>query len=458
MRLLSKAGLLCAAAALLFAAPKEAPPPGTAPKPFHLPATDDFVLGNGMRVTIVPYGIVPKIAVRAYVDAGALYEPANQIWISKLNALLMKEGTATRSGAELARQAAEMGGQLEVNAGSEFTVVGGIVLSESAPRFIALVADVLEHAAPPPSELPRLKADLERDLAVDRSRPDAQARERFFQTLFPNHPYGRIFPQESALKGYSFDEVQAFYRANFAASRTHLYVAGKLVPGLKQAITGAFSDWKKGNPPADVPATGTKTRSLELIDRPGAEQSTLYMGLPVADPASPDYIALDVMDSLLGGSFASRITSNIREQKGYTYSPLSQVGTRKHLAYWVEAADVTTAVTGPSLKEIFYEIDRIRKEPPSAEELKSIQNYLAGLFVLRNTISPDALIGQLHFVDSQGLDRSYLSSYVQRVMAVTPQDIQRVGESYIVPSKFTIVVVGDKAKIADQLKPYETTR
>ena len=104
------------------------------------------------------------------------------------------------------------------------------------------------------------------------------------------------------------------------------------------------------------------------------------MGLPVPGPTSPDYIVLDVMNSLLGGSFASRITTNIREQKGYTYSPFSQIGTRHHLAFWLQVADVTTNVTGPSLKEIFYEIDRLRKEPPPEGELKGIQNYLAGLF------------------------------------------------------------------------------
>ncbi len=170
------------------------------------------------------------------------------------------------------------------------------------------------------------------------------------------------------------------------------------------------------------------------------------MGLPVADPTSPDYISLDVMNALLGGSFASRITSNIREQKGYTYSPFSQIATRQHLGYWVEVADVTTAVTGPSLKEIFYEIDRLRKDPPSAQELKGIQNYLAGLFVLRNTISPDAVISQLHFVDSQSLNRSYLAEYVGKVMAVTPQDVQGVTEKYLTPGKMAVVVVGDKVE------------
>lgn len=456
MRPLLRTVILCTAAAVLFAAPKETPPAGSAPKPFRLPPTDDFVLPNGMKVTIVPYGIVPKVAVRAYVNAGGVYEAAGQVWISKLNALLMKEGTATRSAEQVAREAADMGGQLDVDAGAEFTTAGGVVLSEFGPRFVALLADVLQHPALPSSELARLKADLGRDLAVERSRPDALARERFFQTLFPNHPFGRTYPEESALKGYTIEEIQAFFGGNFAASRTHVYVAGKLNPELKKSITAAFGDWKRGNAAADLPATPVKSRSLQLIDRPGAEQSTLYLGLPVADPTSPDYVVLDVMDSLLGGSFASRITSNIREQKGYTYSPFSQIGTRKHLAYWLEAADVTTAVTGPSLKEILYEIDRVRKEAPSAEEVKGIQNYLAGLFILKNTVSPDAVIAQLHFVDSQGLDRSFLSSYVQKVMAVTPQEIQRVAESYIVPSKMTIVVVGDKAKVTEQLKPYDT--
>jgi zinc protease len=447
--------MLCAAGTILFAAPKETPPPGGAPKPFHLPQPDDFTLPNGMKVTIVPYGVVPKVAVRAYIDAGALYEPASQVWMSKLNALLMKEGTATRSAEEVARDAAGMGGQLEIDADSEFTTAGGVVLSEFGPRFVALLADVLEHPALPAGELARLKADLGRDLAVDKTQSGSLARERFFQTLFPNHPYGRIFPPDGALSGYSIEQVRAFYDGNFAASRAHLYVSGKLDPGMKKAVTDAFSDWKRGSAGAGMPATPVKNRSFQVIDRPGAAQSTVYIGLPVADPTSADFVALQVMDSLLGGSFGSRITSNIREQKGYTYSPFSQVGTRNHLAYWVEAADVTTAVTGPSIKEILYEIDRIRKEPPSEAELKGIQNYLAGIFVLRNTLSPGAVIGQLHFVDSQGLDRSYLSTYVQKVMAVTPQDIQRISESYIVPSKMTFVVVGDKAKIEGQLKPYE---
>src|SRR4030095_2826162 len=127
---------------------------------------------------------------------------------------------------------------------------------------------------------------------------------------------------------------------------------------------------------------------------------------------------------------------------GYTYSPNSSLSTRFRDAYWVEVADVTTAVTGPSLKEIFYEIDRLRNEPPSEAELQGIKNYLAGIFVLQNS-SRQGVIGQLSFADLHGLPPNYLSTYVQKVMAVTPKDVQRIAQQYIQPDKMTVVVVGD---------------
>jgi len=160
-----------------------------------------------------------------------------------------------------------------------------------------------------------------------------------------------------------------------------------------------------------------------------------------------------VANALLGGSFGSRITSNIREQKGYTYSPFSQVSIRFRDAYWVEIADVTTAVTGPSLKEIFYEIDRLRNEPPSADELQGIKNYLAGIFVISNS-SRQGIINQLALLDLHRLDDRFLTSFVQNVLAVTPKDVQRIAQTYITPDKMTIIVVGDKAKVAEQISAF----
>jgi zinc protease len=445
--------LLCAA----LASAKELPPPGGSPKPFRLPAAQDFTLPNGMKVTIVPFGEVPRLAVRVFIDAGQIYEPGGQTGIARLTALLMKEGTATRTAGQVATEAAGMGGQVEINVATEYMTAGGVVLSDFGPRFISLLADVLENPLLPDSEMARLKNNLVRDLAVERSQPQNQAREHFLKLLFPNQPYGRAYPAPGELEHCTRTQVKAFYGAFCDAGRAHLYVAGKIGPGLRPAIERAFSKWARGTAPDIPPAKPSTTRAFALIDRPNAPQSTLFLGLAVAKPGSPDYMPLVVMDSLLGGSFASRITSNIREQKGYTYSPFSQVATRHHMAFWLESADVTTNVTGPSLKEIFYEINRLRSAPPSEAELKGIQNYLAGTFVIRNTASADAVINQLQFVDSQDLPRSFLTDYVPRVMAVTPDEVQRIAQKYILPDKMTLVVVGDKAKIADQIKPYETT-
>lgn len=435
---------------------KEIPPPGTAPKPFKLAVTDDFTLPNGLKVTLAPYGVVPKVSVRAFVDAGRLREPAGKTWLASLTTELLKEGTKNRSAEQIAQEAADMGGSLELTAGDESVIAGGSVLSENGSQFVALLADVLEGASLPESELSRLKADLLRQLQVTRSQPKTLARERFFETMFPDQPYGRLYPSSEALSGYTMADIRSFFDANYGASRTHLYVVGKFDPGIRDAIKQAFTSWKSGTAAPLPSAKPVSQYSVQEVERPGAAQSTIYAGLPVAGPKSPDYMTLDVMDSLLGSSFASRITSNIREAKGYSYSPHSILGEAGHQSYWVETADVTTAVTGPSLREIFAEVNRLRKEAPSEQELQGIRNYLSGVFVLKNTISPDAIISQLHWVDSQELDRSFLSTYVQKVNAVGPQDIQRVAETYINPAKMTVVVVGDKSKIADQLKAFET--
>jgi len=179
------------------------------------------------------------------------------------------------------------------------------------------------------------------------------------------------------------------------------------------------------------------------------------IGLAVpAQPAHADYIPMLVADNILGGAFGSRITANIREDKGYTYSPYSTVATHYHTADWAENADVTTKVTGESVKEILSEIAKMRKEAPPEEELKGIQSFMNGLFVFRNS-SHQGIIGQLAFVDSQGLGDSFVNSYTQRVNSVTRADIQRVTESYLNPNRMTLVVVGDKAKIEESLKAFQ---
>jgi predicted Zn-dependent peptidase len=320
---------------------------------------------------------------------------------------------------------------------------------------VTLLAEVTQHPRLPESEVPRLKQDLLRQLNVQKSQAGALARERFLKALYPDHPYGRLLSTEPIINSFDVQAVKKFYDDNFGAARTHIYVAGKFdSAAVKAAITQAFSDWKRGPDPfIDIPKAAGN-RELDMVDRPGAAQSTLYIGLPTIDPSNADYLPLLVMNTLLGGSFGSRITSNIREQKGYTYSPRSQVSARYRDAYWAEVADVTTAVTGPSIKEILYEIDRLQKSPPSDDELNGIKNYLAGVFVLTNS-RRGGLIGQLQYVDLHDLGDDYLETYVQKVYTMTPQQIQQMAQKYIVADKLTIVVVGDKEKVGAQVAPYQ---
>jgi predicted Zn-dependent peptidase len=445
--------LALAAAAPLFAQ-KQAPPEAGKPKGFSVPAPHKFTLENGMAVTLVEYGTLPKVTVRLAVRTGNIDEKAGEVWLSDVMGDLLSQGTGTRTAAEIAEAAARMGGELNVNVGEDRTDLSGDVLSEFGPDMAELIADVAMHPKFPESELARLKGDRQRQLSIAKSQPQQMASEKFRALLYGDHPYGRLFPSEEMLKGFTIEQVRAFYDANFGAARAHLYAAGKFDgKAMEAAIRKAFSGWKRGSAPSvNLPKPRNEHR-VEMVDRPGAVQSTIYLGMPVTDPSSPDWVSLGVMNSLLGGSFGSRITSNIREQKGYTYSPNSQVSTRYRDGYWVETADVTTKDTGASLKEILAEIKRLQGEPPSAQELKGIQNYLAGTFVLQNS-SRTGIIAQLAFVDLHGLPADYLNTYVSRVYAVTPGEVQQMASKYIRSDKATIVVVGDKKVIAEQVAPY----
>ncbi|HVH87208.1 MAG TPA: pitrilysin family protein, partial [Terriglobales bacterium] len=435
-------------------AKKQTPPPGSAPKPFKVPQQEKFSLPNGLQATLVPYGSIPKVMIAVSIRAGNLNEGENQVWLADLSTSLMKEGTTTKSAQEVAQQAASMGGSVDVSVGPDITRISGDVLSDFGPNMVSLLADVAMHPALPASELDRLKKDQLRTLSIQKSQPQPIARERFAKELYPNHPYGRLFPTEQMIQGYTIEDVQKFYKHNFGAARTHIYVAGKFdAAAMRKAITKAFSPWPHGpDPLIDIPKPASK-HELAVVDRPGAVQSTLYIGLPTIDPSNPDYIPLQVMNAILGGSFGSRITSNIREQKGYTYSPFSQLSSRYRDAYWVQVADVTAQYTGASIKEILYEIDRLQKDPPSSKELEGIKNYLAGAFVLRNS-NRGGLISQLEYVDLHKLGDNYLDTYVQKIYGVSAQQVQEIAQKYINAQKLTMVVVGDKQKIADQLTSY----
>jgi zinc protease len=449
---------LLISAALLAATPALAQdnfppaPPISDPKPFKLPATETYTLPNGLIVTLIPYGVAPKTVVSLRVRAGAVNE-GDAVWLSEVTGALMKEGAAGKTAADLAAAAAGMGGQLNVSAGMQTTAVGTNVLSEYAPAAIQLVSDVAIRPTLPASELARVKANLGRQLSVSLSEPGTLADVALGRTVYgASHPYGRLIPSAAQLQGYTVEQVKAFHAGQFGAKRAHLYVAGRFdSAAVKAAIDKAFGNWAAGPDPVTLQSPHKPGPQIILIDRPGAPQTTLRLAFDAERAGTDGDIPQRVTNALLGGAFSSRITRNIREDKGYTYSPYSDVDFTPEQALWTFQADVTTEHTGDSLKEVFKEIRRMQTEPVSAEEGKGIRTYMAGLFAISNSTS-GSVVGTLATRDILGLPGDWTERYVPAVLAVTPEQMLASAKASYPIAKLTLVVVGDLKTVVPQLK------
>jgi zinc protease len=449
------AAALGLAAAPLAAQPKYDYPPMPAagtPKPFAVPASETYRLANGLQVTLIPYGQVPKAVVNLRVYAGSLNE-GEEVGLAALAAQMLREGAGGRSGADIAAAAAAMGGNLNINSGAHETTFGLNVLSEHADDAVRLIADLGQRPDLPASEFERVRQSYARNVAVGKSQPQSAADAALAAAYYgPSHPYGRVFPTDAQLAGYKLADIRRFYESNFGAKRARLFVAGRFDKvAVKAAIQQAFGSWTGGPERLSLPPSPQPGPKVILVDRPGAPQSTVRIAFPAPVAGAPEDIGFRVTDALLGGSFTSRITANIREQKGYTYSPFSTVSYNPGQAQWEFDADVTTDVTGAALKEVFGEIRRLQTEPVPEEEAAGMRTWMAGTFVLQNASSA-GLIGSIAERDFHGLPAAWLTDYVPNVLKVTGSEMQALAARTLPLNRMTLVVVGDLAKVEAQLK------
>ncbi len=434
---------------MTLARPQPGPPPPFTPRP-----QQTAMLTNGVRATLVEVGTIPMASIRLVLRTGSADVPEGMTWLDRFVHDYLREGTERVDAGQLADEIAAMGGKLDVDADEHTTVIRTEVLSERAPDAIALLAEVARRPRFDPAEAPRLLADMRRSLDLVLSQPQALSYAAFRHALYGDHPYGRALPEPEAIDAFTVEAARDFWSQHATARDAHLLIAGRFASdAVLEAAEQALGDWEAGTA-SEIPAPQpNRGRAIHLTHRAGAEQTTLRVGLPVPAPGTDDYVALEVTNSLLGGSFYSRITLNIREQKGYTYSPRSSISARPGDAYWAEAADVTTDVTGASLHEIFGEIERLASEPPSEEELGGIQNYVVGSFVMRQS-TPGAILDWLEYLDLHGLDDRYTAAYIDRVRAVTPEEVCRIMAEHLPGDDMVIVAVGDREQIAEQLMPY----
>jgi len=450
------AGALLATPAL---ADKQAPPPPGKPRDLALPAPRKLTLPNGLRVTLVTTeGLIPKAAVALSVNTGSVDEAADEVWLSQLTSEMMSQGTTSRNAKQIAEDAAVMGSTLEIFMANDEAVVSMDVLSDKVDAAVALVADVIQNPAFPASEIDRLKGDLKRQLALVMSQPGARASEKSMALLFPGHAYGRLYPTPEQIDAFTVDKVRDFFKRGVGPARAQLLVVGRFDPDKAEAaIRDRFGAWTGAEtakrPPA--PKMAAMKKKVVFFDRPGAVQSVVQLSTRTVPPAHKDRIAMRVLNTLFGGAFNSRVVRNLREKHGYTYSPRSFVASLVDDGYFQFRADVKTDVTGASLTELYKELDTLGKTPPPADELKNAQAYMAGTFAL-STSSRWGLMGLFRQVALYGLPDDYLTTFVQRTMAVTPADIKRLGKSQLAKDRMIVVVEGDPEVVLKQLKPFGT--
>jgi predicted Zn-dependent peptidase len=449
-----RASILLAAAALVaspaIAQTAPAAPPIGTPRPFKMPTIERERLANGMTIAFVPFGSVPQTTLVLTTFAGDLDAPGKP-WLPAINADLAKEGAGGLSATQLAEAFSGMGGSLSARADANLTQYSTTVLAERAGDAVTLLGDVMRRPTLAQADFDRVMANRKRALAQAEATPQSMADALLAKALYGSHPYGTPLPTAVQLAGYRLADVKQFHDTQFGARRSTLYVIGQFdKAAVRAAAERAFGSWTAGPPRKQLLARFNAGPKLVLADRPGSEQTTVRLAFAAPAVGSATDVPFRVTDALLGGSFGSRITANIREDKGYTYSPYSNIAGRPGGASWVWSGDITPSVTGKAMAEVFKEIRRLQADPPAAAEAQGMKTY-AGSYLLMRTTSADLIAGQLVRADLLGLKPSYFDSYVQRAMAVTPAQISTLAKTDLPIDRLVMVVVGDMKSVEPQL-------
>lgn len=437
------------------ALPKDLPPAGPL-KAVVAPTVEAHKLSNGMTVWLVQRTALPKVIFTLQVRGGDSLDPASAPGLARVVAKSIVEGTTSKSSREIAEAAQGAGGDLSTSVDSDSTQVILDALSEHAADAVALVADVAQHATFPDKEVAQVKSNMENELRSNEAEPSFLARRAWFRVVYGDHPYSIVAPTMKTLEGATPDSLKAMYGQAFRPDQSILVAVGSFEPAamLKQ-IESAFGGWKASAvaPAAVKEPKGEVVHKVYYLERPGSVQTTLVIGTTGPNLRAPDYPYLRLANTVYGGSFGSRLIQNIREDKGYTYSPFSRVSTRRWSGEILTNEDVRNAVTGASLKETFYELKRISTAPPTPDELSQAKQYLLGNTAVRMQ-SRDAVAALLGKYWIDDVAPQHLTEEMAAIQKATDTQVAQAGAKYLTPERMNVVAVGEKSIIVDQLKPF----
>ncbi len=399
---------------------------------------------------------LPLVSYRLALRTGDAHDPPELPGLMDMLTGLLTEGTQSRTSREIADEVARLGATLQSGANSDYTTVAASSLSMFSENILELMADVALRPVFPENEVELTKQNTKESLKQQRAQPSFLASEMVARVMFGKHPYSITAPTPESIDATTRERLIEFHRSMFIANNAVLVVAGDVnQDSILQQVEDLFGKWELGivpdeNFPPPPPRTG---RSAYIVDRPGSAQSNIVISNLGITRTSPDYFPMLVMHTVLGANASSRLFMNLREEKGYTYGAYSSLDARRTAGTFRATAEVRTPVTGDSLKEFFYELNRVRSEPVSEKEIADAKSYLTGVFPIRLE-TQEGLIDQLVQIKMFGLADDYLEIYRNRIQAVTIEQIQQVAAKYIKPDKSAIVIVGDGSQLMDQITPY----
>ncbi len=429
------------------------PPELARPARLVVPPVLSTTLPNGIRLKVVENRELPLVQVIAAVDGGIRLDGSTP-GISTFMTGLLDDGAGSRDAAALQAEVAYLGANLSSNASWDAYTVSLKVARRSLDPALDLLADVIRRPTFSSAELRRQRDLRLASFLQTRDRPEAVASLAFNMAVYPEgHPYHRPTNGDSiSTARLDSTTVRAFYSSTIRPERTTFIVVGDIsLTEARAALASRFGDWRVPGGARPVPAitTGPAARTASrvyLVDKPDAAQSVIQVGWPGVERTSPDYAALMVMNTILGGSFTSRLNMNLREEKGYSYGAGSGFAFRKVPGPFAATASVRTNVTDSSLVEFFRELRALRERPVTADELARAKNYLE-LQLPGDLEGTSQVAGEIASLQVFGLSLDALPRFATAVRMVTVADVQRVARQYLTPDRATIVVVGDLAKV-----------
>jgi len=428
----------------------KAPVPG-APPALKLPPIQKRALSNGLPVWIVEMHEVPVVNVSLIVKAGASADPVGKYGLASFTAAMLDEGAGNRGSLELADAVDFLGASLSTGSSFDSSSIRLHTPVSKLDDALPLMADVALRPTFPAGELERLRKERLTSLLQTRDNPSGLAAAAFSRLVFgPRHRYGTPAIGNDASNGeMTASDLKGFYASFYQPRHAHLLVVGDVTPeSVLPKLERAFGGWANAaaTPLPTVPvAQQHGARQIYLVDKPGAAQSQIRIGWVGVARSTPDYYALDVLNTVLGGSFSSRLNQNLRERNGYAYGAGSAFDMRASAGPFLASSGVQSDKTVESLREFFKELDGM-KQPVPADELARAKNYEALGFpsTFETTIG---MAGNLIDLVVYNLPESFFTEYVAKIQAVTAADVQRAATQYLQTDKFAVVVVGDLAKI-----------